>query len=215
MPARSTASRMGHSALAWFGKRIATRYGVLVLAGVIMTAPGLASPGLAAPPEKLAVCLTCHGGEGTSDNENVPSLGAQPAPYTLIQLFMYREGMRVAVPMNDFAKSLGDDDLRAAAEFLASLPPPKPAAGPVDPARFERGHELAQTYHCLVCHRPDLSGQESVPRLAGQREDYVLKTLRDYKTGARRGYEATMAEALQPVDDAGLVELAYYISHFR
>jgi cytochrome c553 len=95
------------------------------------------------------------------------------------------------------------------------LPPPKPVGGPADPVRLERGHALAETYHCLICHRPDLSGQESVPRLAGQREEFLVKTLRDYKSGARRGYEATMAEALQPVDDAGLVELAYYISHVR
>jgi cytochrome c553 len=182
----------------------------LVAAGVSVP---LSAPGV--PPEKLAPCLACHGAEGTSDNETVPSLGAQREPYTLIQLFMYREGMRVAVPMNDYAKALSDDDLRSAAANLAALPPPKPAGGAADPARLERGHTLAETYHCLVCHRSDLSGQDSVPRLAGQGEDYLLKTLRDYKTGARRGYEATMAEALQPVDDAALAELAYYISHVR
>jgi cytochrome c553 len=183
---------------------------VVALASAILTAPALAGS-----PEKLAACLSCHGGDGTSDNETVPALGAQREPYTLIQLFMYREGLRVAVPMNEYTKSLSDDDLRSAAGFLARLPPPKPVGGSPEPARLERGRALAQTYHCLVCHRPDLTGQESVPRLAGQREDYLLKTLRDYKTGVRRGYEATMAEALQPVDDAGLEELAYYISHVR
>jgi cytochrome c553 len=182
---------------------------------VALAAAVVGAPGLAEPPEKLAPCLLCHGSEGTSDNETVPALGAQREPYTLIQLFMYREGLRVAEPMNEYAKRLGDDDLRSAAAFLASLPPPKPAGGPVDSARFERGHALAQTHHCLVCHRPDLSGQDSVPRLAGQREDYLLKTLRDYKTGVRRGYEPTMAEALQPVDDAALGDLAYYVSHIR
>jgi cytochrome c553 len=186
---------------------------VALAAAIVSAASG--ARGLAEPPEKLAPCLTCHGAEGTSDNPTVPSLGAQREPYTLIQLFMYRERLRVAEPMNEYAKPLGDDDLRSAAGFLASLPPPKPDSGAADAARLARGHALAETYHCLVCHRPDLSGQESVPRLAGQREDYLLKTLRDYKTGARRGYEPTMAEALQPVDDAALAELAYYISRAR
>jgi cytochrome c553 len=54
-----------------------------------------------------------------------------------------------------------------------------------------------------------------VPRLADQREDYLLKTLREYKSGARHGYDATMAEVLQPIDDAQLVELAYYLAHVR
>ena len=63
-----------------------------------------------------------------------------------------------------------------------------------------------------MCHRPDFSGQENVPRLAGQREDYLLKALREYKSGARHEYEPTMAEVLQPIDDAQLVEFAYYLS---
>jgi cytochrome c553 len=165
------------------------------------------------PPEKLEPCLTCHGAAGQSETRDVPSLGAQSAPYTVIQLYMYREGLRVAEPMNTMAKELSDDDLQSAAQFLAALAPPKPPADAGDPVRLERSRTLAQQHHCVVCHRPDFSGQESVPRLANQREDYLLKTLRDYKSGARHGYDATMAEALQPIDDAQLVELSYYLAH--
>ncbi|MGB9392226.1 MAG: cytochrome C, partial [Xanthobacteraceae bacterium] len=69
--------------------------------------------------------------------------------------------------------------------------------------------------HCNVCHRPDFSGQNNVPRVADQREEYLLKTLRDYKSGARHGYDATMAEVLQPLSDVQLVELSYYLAHHR
>jgi hypothetical protein len=31
---------------------------------------------------------------------------------------------------------------------------------------------------------------DNVPRLAGQREDYLLKSLRAYKENSRRGYDA-------------------------
>ncbi len=54
-----------------------------------------------------------------------------------------------------------------------------------------------------------------MPRIADQREDYLLKTLRDYKSGARRGYDASMAEVVQPLDDAQLVELSYYLARYR
>jgi cytochrome c553 len=50
---------------------------------------------------KLAPCLGCHGTQGQSEIENVPSLGAQPAPYTVIQLLMICEKMRVTEPMNE------------------------------------------------------------------------------------------------------------------
>lgn len=175
-----------------------------------------ALPAVAAdPPEKLAPCLACHGVSGQSETDNVPSLGGQNAPYTLIQLFMFREALRVAEPMNEMAKPLSDDDLRSFSDAIAALPAPKPPADAGDPARMEKARGLAEQYHCSVCHRPNFAGQENVPRIADQREDYLLKTLRDYKSGARHGYDATMAEALQPVDDAALVELAYFLARVR
>jgi cytochrome c553 len=189
------------------------RAGTLAAAVAVLLAGTLSA--LADPPEKLVPCLACHGEKGQSELENVPSLGAQPAPYSVIQLFLFREKMRVVEPMNEMAKGLSDDDLRSLSDALAALPPPKPPADPGDPARLERARALTEENHCNVCHRPDFSGRENVPRLADQREDYLLKALRDYKSGARRGYDATMAEALQPVADAQLVELAYYLSHLR
>src|SRR6516165_3620159 len=69
----------------------------------------LASLAAAAPVEqRLPACLSCHGEDGRSQTPDVPSLGGQPAPYTLIQLFMFRERLRVAAPMNDDAKGLSD-----------------------------------------------------------------------------------------------------------
>lgn len=176
---------------------------------------GVAPAGAADIAEKLAPCLACHGAEGQSQTDNVPSLGAQPAPYTVIQLYLFREQMRMAEPMNEMAKPLSDDDLRAAADAIAALPGPKPPAEAGDPARLANARALVEANHCNVCHRPDFSGQENVPRIADQREDYLLKSLRAYKSGARRGYDPIMVETLEPLDDAQLVELAYYLAHFR
>lgn len=189
----------------------AGRVGLIIAALLAGTIPARATD----LSEKLAPCLACHGAEGQSATDNVPSLGAQPAPYSLIQLVIFRAKIRIAEPMNEMTKELSDDDLRSIADRLAALPAPKPPADPPDPARLERARALTEQFHCNVCHRPDFSGRENVPRLADQREDYLLKSLRDYKSGARRGYDATMAEALQPADDAQLVEFAYYLAHLR
>jgi cytochrome c553 len=169
----------------------------------------------AAPPDRLAPCLACHGMGGQSTSDKVPSLGAQPAPYTLIQLFLFREQMRVATPMNQMAKELSDDELRTMSDAIARLPAPKPPANPGDPTRLARGRALIAQNHCNFCHRRDFSGQENVPRIADQREDYLLKAVHDYKSGARPGYDPTMAEVLQPLGDAQLADLAYYLSHWR
>src|ERR1700736_126386 len=174
------------------------------------------SPAFAADlNEKLAPCLACHGVQGQSELENVPSLAAQTAPYTVIQLFMFREKMRVSDPMNEMAKGLADADLQAMADAFAAMPPPKPPEDAGDPARLERARALPEQNHCNTGHRPDFSGQQTVPRLADQREDYLLRTLREYKSGARHAYDATMAEVLQPIGEAQIVELAYYLAHTR
>jgi cytochrome c553 len=174
------------------------------------------SPALPADlSEKMAPCLACHGVEGQSENENVPSLGAQQASYTVIQLYMFREKTRLAEPMNEMAAGLSDGELQSIADALATLPPPKPPADPGDPARLERARAMAEQNRCNSCHRPDFSGRESVPRLADQREDYLLKTLREYKSGARRAYEPIMVEVLQPISESDMVELSYYLAHLR
>jgi cytochrome c553 len=160
---------------------------------------------------RLAPCLDCHGENGKSELPEVPSLGAQNAPYTLIQLFLFREKQRASEIMNDAAKGLSDDDLRTIADFVAKLPAPQPAEGG-DAVRLERGRALLGVYHCNACHRADLSGQQSVPRIAAQREDYLVKTLTEYKSGVRIGYDATMAEALQPVSPDQIADLAYFIA---
>ena len=180
-----------------------------------ITLPAAYSQAGSAVAQRLPACLSCHGEDGQSKTPDVPSLGGQPAPYTLIQLFMFRERLRVAPPMNEDTKGWSDEDLQSMSIALSKLPPPAPAAEEGDPQRLARGSALAEQNHCNICHRSDFSGQKNVPRLADQREDYLLKTLREYKTGARHAYDATMAEVLQPLDDKDVEILAYFIAHAR
>ena len=165
--------------------------------------------------ERAAPCLACHGEKGQSETENTPSLGAQQAPYALIQLFMFREKLRAFEPMNEMAKALSDDDLRTFSDFLATLPKPAPPADTGDPARLQRAQALVQQHHCNSCHNTDFSGKDNVPRIADQREDYLAKTLREYKDNSRHGYDATMAEVLQPVTPEQIADLAYFLARVR
>lgn len=160
--------------------------------------------------ERMAPCLACHGERGQSAVPEVPSLGAQTSPYLLIQLFMFREKLRRHEIMNEAVKGFSDDDLRTFADTLAKLPPPAPTGEATDPARMARGQALVQQYRCNVCHAPDLAGREAVPRIAGQREDFLVKTLREYKTNQRPGYDASMGDVMQPVPDADIPDLAYF-----
>src|SRR3981189_649848 len=96
--------------------------------------------------ERIAPCLACHGERGQSETENTPSLGGQQAPYALIQLFMFREKLRSFELMNDMAKPLSEDDLRAFSDFITTLRKPAPPADGGDPARMQRGQAAVQQH---------------------------------------------------------------------
>ena len=165
--------------------------------------------------ERVPLCLACHGEKGQSQTPEVPSLGAQPEYYATIQLVMFRDRLRAVEIMNDVMAGASDDMVRELASFVSKLPAPQPVSDSPDPARMQRAEALAQKNHCNVCHRPDFSGGENVPRLAGQREDYLLKALRGYKDNSRHGYDASMADVTQPLTGEQILDLAYYLARVR
>jgi cytochrome c553 len=165
--------------------------------------------------ERVAPCLACHGESGQSETPQTPSLGGQPAPYLLIQLYLFREKQRAVEIMNDITKTFTDDDLRTFSDFIAKLPPPHPTKDAPDDARMQSGRALITQHRCNSCHNLDLAGRENIPHIANQREDYLTKTLREYKSNTRHGYDGVMAEVLTPITDAQILDLAYYIARFR
>jgi cytochrome c553 len=164
--------------------------------------------------ERLPQCLACHGETGASQTPEIPSLGGQPASYLLIQLYQFREKQRIAEPMNEMTKDFTDDDLRTYSDELAKLPPPAITPS-TKPALFEQGRAAAQKYRCGFCHNPDLSGHDQIGRIGDQREDYLLKALRGYKSGERNGYDPAMAEVAQELSDDDIAAIAHYVAHFK
>ncbi len=185
-------------------------------------AAGAILAGLAALPlhaqqldARLPTCFACHGEKGQSQLPETPSLGAQPAFYSLVELVMFRDKLRVTEPMNEMTKGLSDDDLRKAADIISKLPPPPPVADTPDAARMDKARTLANQNRCNFCHQTNFQGLENVPRLAGQREDYLLKALRGYKDNSRRGYDAQMSEVVYGMKDEDFVDLAYMLARVK
>ena len=162
------------------------------------------------------VCAACHGVDGRSDMPGIPVLAGQHSLYAITQLFLFREGRRTNEAMVAMAKPMTDADLRGFSDFIGTLAPvaaPAPAAPP-DAARMNKAEAFAKEYKCVFCHGAVLDGGQGVPRIGGQKEEYVRATLRGFKSGERPGYTRAMTEALSqvPVDDLDL--LAYYVAHF-
>ncbi len=165
--------------------------------------------------ERQAACLACHGEHGESQIPEVPSLGGQPEYYVTIQLVMFRDKLRAVEIMNEAMRGARDDEVRALAGFVSRLPPPKGVMDVPESARIERAKTLVTAHRCDFCHRPDFAGDRNVPRLAGQREDYLIKSLRGYKDNSRTGYDASMADVMAPITDEQILDLAYYLARVR
>jgi cytochrome c553 len=184
----------------------------VVLALLLVLGP---LPAFAAPlEERMAACLACHGPRGHSVIPDTPSLGGQPAFFVIAQLFLFRRGGRSNAAMTAVAQPLTDDDLRTFGDAVSKLPPPPPPGGSADPGRLARGQALARRRPCASCHNPDFSGRDQMPRLAHQREDYLLKAMREYRSGARIGYGGAMAEELVGLSDDDLQDLAHFFAYF-
>jgi len=161
-------------------------------------------------------CAACHGANGRSDMAGTPVLAGQPSLYAITQLFLFREGRRSNQPMTAVAKTLSDDDMRGFADYIGTLPPvPAPAPRAADDAaRMAKGKSLAEQHKCVFCHGANLDGGQQVPRIAGQKEDYLQESLRGFKSGSRPGYTQAMTAAVSQVSVEDLDTLAYYAARF-
>jgi len=162
------------------------------------------------------VCAACHGANGRSEMPGVPVLAGQHSLYAITQLYLLREGRRNNEAMTAVAKKLTDDDLRGFSDYIGTLPPvPAPAAAaPPDAARMAKGKVLADQNKCLYCHGADLGGGQGVPRIAGQREEYLQATLRGFKSGQRAAYTPAMPSVVGPIPQEDLDTLAYFAARF-
>ena len=160
-------------------------------------------------------CAACHGAEGRSETPGTPNLAGQHSYYVVTQLFLFREGRRSNAEMTAIGKTLKDDDLRGFSDFIGTLPPlPTPPSGePLDRARMSQGKALAEQHKCLFCHGPDLSGGQQVPRIAGQREEYLRESLNGYRTRKRTGYTPAMLEPVSTLSAEDVDVLAYFVAH--
>jgi cytochrome c553 len=164
--------------------------------------------------DRLETCATCHGKDGNSGMENIPSLAGQPELFLTNQMILIRERVRRSEVMEPFVKGMKDDEIVALAQHYARLEP-KPSGEAVDEAVVARGAELARALRCGSCHQASLVGQEQIPRLVRQRIDYLIKSLVEYRSGVRSGIDTSMNGVMYRVSDADIRALAHYVASLR
>jgi cytochrome c553 len=188
-------------------------YGIALALSALAGVPAQAAD-VAAGKEKAELCVACHGEAGISQTENVPSLAAQPDQFIQWQLVFFRAGTRKNEQMQPIVEQLNNDDIRNLGAYFASLEPPKASKPDDNPDLSQKGAQAAAGRRCASCHTDSYAGTKAVARVAGQREDYLLKALHDYKSGVRSGGGmAAMAEVAYPLSEEEITALAHYLAH--
>src|SRR6202034_1632384 len=169
---------------------------------------------LAAGKEKAGMCAGCHGENVISQTENIPSLAGQPDQFIQWQLVFFRSGARKNEQMQPIAEQVDNDDIRNLGAYFASLTPPKATKPDDNPDLSQKGAQAAVGRRCASCHTDSFAGTKAVARIAGQREDYLVKALHDYKSGVRSGGGmAAMADVAYPLSEEEITALAHYLAH--
>jgi cytochrome c553 len=162
-------------------------------------------------PDRIAACGGCHGPDGNSPVPGVPSLAGQPKVFLENYLVMTREGIRGSEVMQSLLKDISDREITAIAGHYTGLRK-RPVPGATDAALLARGREVAEKNHCGSCHLPNYHGQQQVPRLASQREDFLYEALIAYRQNKRPGGDTIMAASIYGIPDADLKAMAHYFA---
>lgn len=188
------------------------------LSAVALVALGALSAGAAdnaAIQEKASVCSGCHGENGISQTENIPSLAGQPDQFIQWQLVFFRAGSRKNEQMQPIVEEITNEDIRNFGAYFSQMTPPK-ADEDKDPDLSKKGAQVAAGRRCASCHTDSFAGTKAVARLAGQREEYLVKALHDYKAGARvGGGVAAMADVAYHMSDEEITAVSHYLAYFK
>jgi len=185
----------------------------IMLAAAIACISPLRAADIAAGKAKAELCVGCHGENGISQMENMPSLAAQPDLFIQWQLVFFRAGTRKNEQMQPVVEQLNNEDIRNLGAYYASLAPATPKPDD-NPDLSKKGAQAAVGRRCASCHMDTYAGTKAVARVAGQREEYLVKALGDYKSGVRAGGAmAAMADVAFPLSEEEIEALAHYLAH--
>ena len=193
-------------------KRSTIPAALLTLATAFLAASEPARADPEAGRKKAQVCADCHGPDGNSTDPQYPILAGQTFRYLYLQLRDFKEGRRKHPQMSPMAGNLERQDMLDLAEFYAAQKK-KTTGFKADGAKVAAGKAKSDEVLCPMCHLGGFSGQNEIPRAAGQHYAYVVKQLKDFKSRARTNDGGNMTAVAATLSDTDIENLAHYIAN--
>lgn len=154
-------------------------------------------------PEKLQLCASCHGVNGTNAaTPDTPYLAGLQTSYFARQMADFKSGKRKSAIMQGIAAGISEQDIQDYANYFRAQTPPAPGKGG-DPKLVSQGKEIyfegivgSAVPACASCHNEDGTGTNRYPRLAGQNPTYLIQQMLAYKNGARNNDDRELMRAV-------------------
>jgi len=173
----------------------------------ILADPSARSAAVDAGRKTSSFCANCHGLDGNSKLSEVPNLAGQNPVYLMNQVHKFYTGERKDQWMEPVIKLLSESErLNIVAFFVAQNVTPASSAPP-----NAQGYEL---YHrvCARCHGDQARGGERFPRLAGQQNTYIIRSLTRYRDRTGNRMEPEMLAMTAALKDSDIKAVADYLS---
>ena len=130
-------------------------------------------------------CSICHGMDGNSSMNTIPSIAGINPGYFNYSMETYKNGNRKSIAMKTFADKLSENDSIELAKYYAKQSY-KPADQSLDKKLVSKGKMIHDKY-CAKCH--DNNGYPdpySYGILAGQWKAYLQQVIKEYLDGSRK-----------------------------
>ena len=176
---------------------------------------------------KLTYCKTCHGvnGQGFRGAFPIPRLAGQQPEYIKNQLNAFIQARRTNVVMNHVAQALSPEMVEFLANSFHKLNPPPLGGASASLAAagkdiFHNGIKSADVPACATCHGDDAMGNDKIPRLAGQLNDYIVRKLTNFdKERGLKASDEDVSSLMKPIahnlNQQQIAAVAAYVSTLR
>jgi cytochrome c553 len=160
---------------------------------------------------KAKLCTTCHGENGVPQLKGTPVIWGQNAGYLFFQLRDFQSGARKNDLMSPIAATLKREDLLPLAEYFSKLKWPNLQQPPAPQDVAAKAQAAISSIGCIGCHLDHFQGDGTTARLAGQHQDYLQKTMMDFRTRAR-GNNPGMSDLMNAASPDAITALAQYLA---
>ena len=158
-------------------------------------------------------CDGCHGTDGISRAEHVPTIRGLNVQYFYGAMQGFKRDQRTGMVMGRIAKGYKTGQLQRMALHYGTQPWAGQPRTDSDPVLAEKGRNLYQDW-CEKCHKDNGRFQDKdTPPLAGQAKGYLINQMHDYRRAdPSMPQPALMQERLEKLSDDDLLALAEFLT---